>query len=206
MVTILKHPLLQSKMAILRDKNTGTKDFKEVVDEIGMLVTYEITRNLETKTVKIETPLEVTDCEVVASDVLIVPILRAGLGMVDGIRRVIPNAKIGHIGLYRNEKTLIPVEYYFKLPPITENTTCLLVDPMLATGNSCNKGIELLRKAGVKNITYVGLVGCPQGIKAVQDINPDVDIYLVDCDRELNDHGYSLPGLGDCGDRLFGTK
>ena len=206
MTTILKHPLLESKMAKLRSKDTGTKDFKELVDEISMLVTYEITRNLETKPVEIETPLEKMVCNTVSSDVLIVPVLRAGLGMVDGIRRIIPTAKVGHIGLYRNEKTLIPVEYYFKLPPVSENTRVLLVDPMLATGNSANKAISLLRRAGVKHITYVGLVGCPVGVKAVEDMNPDVDIFLVSLDRELNDHGYILPGLGDCGDRLFGTK
>ena len=206
MTTIIKHPLLESKMAKLRAKTTGTKDFKELVDEIGMLVTFEITRNLETEPIEVETPLEVTTCETLKDEVLIVPILRAGLGMVDGIRRIIPNAKVGHIGLYRNEDTLVPVQYYFKLPPVTEHTTCLLVDPMLATGNSANKGIELLKGAGVKKIIYVGLVGCPQGIEAVERANPDVDIYLVSLDRQLNDVGYILPGLGDCGDRLFGTK
>jgi len=206
MTTILHHPLLESKMAKLRSKDTGTKDFKELVDEISMLVTYEITRNLDTKTIEVETPLEKMECQVVSSDVLIVPVLRAGLGMVDGIRRIIPTAKVGHIGLYRNEKTLIPVEYYFKLPPVNESTRVLLVDPMLATGNSANKAISLLRKAGVKHITYVGLVGCPVGVKAVEEQNPDVDIFLVSLDRQLNEHGYILPGLGDCGDRLFGTK
>jgi len=206
MAHILHHPLLESKMAIIRDKNTSTKDFKEIVDEIAMLVTYEITRNLDTKIVDVETPFEVTPCETLATDVLIVPILRAGLGMVDGIRRIIPTAKVGHVGLYRNEKTLEPIEYYFKLPPVTDATTCLLVDPMLATGNSANKAISLLKGAGVKKIIYVGLVGCPQGVEAVERANPDVEIYLVNLDRELNDIGYILPGLGDCGDRLFGTK
>lgn len=206
MVHILNHPLLESKMAILRDKNTSTKDFKELVDEIAMLVTYEITRNLDTKEVKVQTPFEIASCKTLATDVLLVPILRAGLGMVDGIRRIIPNAKVGHIGLYRDEKTLVPVQYYFKLPPVTDSTTCLLLDPMLATGNSCNKAIELLKSRGVNKIIYVGLVGCPQGIDAVQKANPDVEIYLVNVDRCLNDIGYILPGLGDCGDRLFGTK
>jgi len=206
MLHILSHPLLESKMAILRDKNTSTKDFKELVDEIAMLVTYEITRNLETREIQVETPFEVTTCRTLATEVVIVPILRAGLGMVDGIRRIIPNAKVGHIGMYRDEKTLVPIQYYFKLPAVSKTTTVLLVDPMLATGNSCNKGIELLKSKGVEKIIYVGLVGCPQGIKAVQDKNPDVEIYLVNVDRELNDIGYILPGLGDCGDRLFGTK
>ncbi|MCB9498593.1 MAG: uracil phosphoribosyltransferase [Bacillales bacterium] len=206
MLHVLNHPLLESKMAILRDKNTSTKDFKEIVDEIAMLVTYEITRSLETKKIYVDTPFETTECKTLATEVLIVPILRAGLGMVDGIRRIIPNAKVGHIGLYRNEKTLEPVQYYFKLPPVNENTTVLLVDPMLATGNSANKGIELIKSKGVKKIIYVGLVGCPQGVKALQDKNPDVEVYLVDLDRELNEIGYILPGLGDCGDRLFGTK
>ena len=206
MLHVLNHPLLESKMAILRDKNTSTKEFKEIVDEIGMLVTYEITRNLSTKEVEVETPFEKVICQTLATQVVIVPILRAGLGMVDGIRRIIPQAKVGHIGLYRNEKTLVPVEYYFKLPEIDEKTTCILVDPMLATGNSCNKGIELLKSKGVKNIIYVGLVGCPEGVAAVQKANPDVDIYMVKIDRGLNEIGYILPGLGDCGDRLFGTK
>lgn len=206
MLHVLSHPLLDSKMAIIRDKNTSTKDFKEIVDEIGMLVTYEITRNLEVKDKIVETPFETITCKTLATDIVIVPILRAGLGMVDGIRRIIPQAKVGHIGLYRNEETLVPVEYYFKLPEIKDSTTCILVDPMLATGGSCIKGIELLKSKGVKHIIYVGLVGCPEGIKAVQDAYPDVDIYMVKVDRELNDKGYILPGLGDCGDRLFGTK
>ena len=171
-----------------------------------MLVTYEITRNLEVKDKIVETPFETITCKTLATDIVIVPILRAGLGMVDGIRRIIPQAKVGHIGLYRNEETLVPVEYYFKLPEIKDSTTCILVDPMLATGGSCIKGIELLKSKGVKHIIYVGLVGCPEGIKAVQEAYPDVDIYMVKVDRELNDKGYILPGLGDCGDRLFGTK
>ena len=206
MLHVLKHPLLDSKMAILRDKTTNTKDFKEIVDEIGMLVTYEITRDLETKEVIVNTPFEALKCNTLATDIVIVPILRAGLGMVDGIRRIIPQAKVGHIGMYRNEQTLEPVEYYFKLPEINDHTTCILVDPMLATGNSCNKGIELLKSQGVKKIIYVGLVGCPEGVKAVQDKYPDVELYTVAIDRGLNEIGYILPGLGDCGDRLFGTK
>lgn len=206
MLHVFKHPLLDSKMAILRDKNTSTKQFKEMVDEIGMLVTYEITRELKTKVVEVETPFEKMECKTLATEIVIVPILRAGLGMVDGIRKIIPTAKVGHIGMYRNEKTLIPVEYYFKLPPINDDTTCILVDPMLATGNSCIRGIDLLKSKGVKHIIYVGLVGCPEGIKAVLKAHPDVELYLVNVDRELNDIGYILPGLGDCGDRLFGTK
>jgi len=206
MITILKHPLLSTKLAKLRSKDTGTKEFKELVDEISMLITYEFTRNLETKLVEVETPLEKMMCETLATEVLIVPILRAGLGMVDGIRRIIPTAKVGHIGLYRDENTLEPVEYYFKLPEVNDKTTCLLVDPMLATGNSAKKGIELLKSKGVKHIIYIGLVGCPLGVKVLSEAYPDVEIYLASLDRELNEHGYILPGLGDCGDRLFGTK
>lgn len=206
MISILHHPLLDSKMAILRDKNTSTKNFKELVDEIAMLVTYEITRHLKLQEIKVETPLETATCRTLSNEIVICPILRAGLGMVDGIRRVIPNAKVGHIGLYRDEETLVPVEYYFKLPPITDNTIVFLVDPMLATGNSLNKALELLKSKNVKNIIYVGLIGCPEGVKAVERANPDLEGYLVNLDRELSDTGYILPGLGDCGDRLFGTK
>lgn len=206
MLHVLHHPLLESKMSILRDKNTNTTQFKELVDEIGMLVTYEITRDLELKDVEVETPLEKTMCKTVDNDIVIVPILRAGLGMVDGIRRIIPNAKVGHIGLYRNEETLQPVQYYFKLPEVNKKTIVFLVDPMLATGNSCLKGIELLKSKGVKKIIYVGLVACPTGVEAVQEKYPDVELYTVAMDRELNSNGYILPGLGDCGDRLFGTK
>ena len=206
MLHVLHHPLLESKMSILRDKNTNTTQFKELVDEIGMLVTYEITRDLELKDVEVETPLEKTMCKTVDNDIVIVPILRAGLGMVDGIRRIIPNAKVGHIGLYRNEETLQPVQYYFKLPEVNRKTIVFLVDPMLATGNSCLKGIELLKSKGVKKIIYVGLVACPTGVEAVQEKYPDVELYTVAMDRELNSNGYILPGLGDCGDRLFGTK
>lgn len=206
MLHVLKHPLLDSKMAIIRDKSTNTRTFNTIVDEIAMLVTYEITESLKTKEIEVETPFEKVKCRTLDTNIIIVPILRAGLGMVDGIRRIIPFAKVGHIGMYRNENTLEPVEYYFKLPEVNGNTTVLLVDPMLATGNSCNKGIELLKGKGVKKIIYVGLVGCPQGIKAVEEANPDVEIYLVAVDRELSDIGYILPGLGDCGDRLFGTK
>ena len=206
MLHVLHHPLLESKMSILRDKNTNTTQFKELVDEIGMLVTYEITRDLELKDVEVETPLEKTMCKTVDNDIVIVPILRACLGMVDGIRRIIPNAKVGHIGLYRNEETLQPVQYYFKLPEVNKKTIVFLVDPMLATGNSCLKGIELLKSKGVKKIIYVGLVACPTGVEAVQAKYPDVELYTVAMDRELNSNGYILPGLGDCGDRLFGTK
>lgn len=206
MLHVIKHPLLDSKMAIIRNKDTSTKVFNTTVSEIAMLVTYEITRDLKTKEIEVETPFEKVVCNTLDTNVIICPILRAGLGMVDGIRSIMPFAKVGHIGMYRNEKTLEPVEYYFKLPEVTDNTTALLVDPMLATGNSCNKGIELLKNKGVKNIIYVGLVGCPEGIEAVSKKNPDVELYLVAVDRELSDIGYILPGLGDCGDRLFGTK
>lgn len=206
MTHIFNHPLLKSKMALIRDKNTNTKDFRELVNEVAKLITYEITRELSTKKISVETPVGVAECEVVDSEIVIVPILRAGLGMLDGILSIIPNAKVGFIGLYRNEKTLEPVEYYFKVPVIDEKTTVFLLDPMLATGGSAKKGIELLKSKGAKNIKYIGLVGCPEGIRVLEESHPDVDIFLVEEDEKLNNVGYIVPGLGDCGDRLFGTK
>jgi uracil phosphoribosyltransferase len=205
-VVVFDHPLIQHKMCIIRDKNTDTKTFRENVNEIGSLVTYEITRDLETKEVEIETPIAKTTAKVLAKDVVIVPILRAGLGMVDGIQKVIPTAKVGHIGLYRNETTLMPHEYYSKFPKEITNATVLVVDPMLATGGSVIAAIDRVKKAGAKDIRYVGIVGCPEGIKALQEKHPDIDIYMVSIDQKLNEIGYIVPGLGDCGDRLFGTK
>lgn len=205
-VVVFDHPLIQHKMSIIRDKNTDTKTFRENVNEIGSLVTYEITRDLETKEVEIETPIARTTAQVLAKDVVIVPILRAGLGMVDGIQKVIPTAKVGHIGLYRNEVTLMPHEYYSKFPKEITEATVLVVDPMLATGGSVIAAIDRVKKAGAKDIRYVGIVGCPEGIKALQEKHPDVDIYMVSIDQKLNEIGYIVPGLGDCGDRLFGTK
>jgi uracil phosphoribosyltransferase len=205
-VVVFDHPLIQHKMSIIRDKTTDTKTFRENVNEIGSLVTYEITRDLETKEIEIETPIAKTKAQILAKDVVIVPILRAGLGMVDGIQKVIPTAKVGHIGLYRDEETLMPHEYYSKFPKEIVNATVLVVDPMLATGGSVIAAIDRVKLAGAKDIRYVGIVGCPEGVKALQEKHPDVDIYMVSIDSGLNKVGYIVPGLGDCGDRLFGTK
>lgn len=205
-LVIINHPLIEHKLAIIRNKNTDTKTFRENVNEIGSLVTYEITRDLATKSVEVETPITNTTCLTLAKEVVIVPILRAGLGMVDGIHTVIPTAKIGHIGLYRDESTLLPHEYYVKLPESLETATILVVDPMLATGGSAIVAINKIKQRGGKDIRFVGLVGCPEGVKALQDAHPDVDIFLVKQDLHLNEKGYIVPGLGDCGDRLFGTK
>jgi uracil phosphoribosyltransferase len=205
-VVEFNHPLIQHKMSIIRDKNTDTKTFRENVNEIGSLVTYEVTRDLETKEIEIETPIAKTKARVLAKEVVIVPILRAGLGMVDGIQKVIPTAKVGHIGLYRDEETLMPHEYYSKFPKEITDATVLVVDPMLATGGSVIAAIDRVKLAGAKDIRYVGIVGCPEGIKALQEKHPDVDIYMVSIDPGLNKIGYIVPGLGDCGDRLFGTK
>jgi len=205
-VVIINHPLIEHKLAIIRNKNTDAKTFRENVSEISSLVTYEITRDLTTKAVEIETPIAKTICYSLAKEVVIVPILRAGLGMVDGIHSVIPTAKIGHIGLYRDEETLLPKEYYVKLPDTIMSATVLLVDPMLATGGSAVAAINHIKARGAKDIRFVGLVGCPEGIRALSEAHPDVDIFLIKEDERLNEKGYIVPGLGDCGDRLFGTK
>lgn len=205
-VTVFNHPLINHKMAIIRNKNTDTKTFRENVNEIGGLITYEVTRDLQTKAVEVETPLCTTTCQVLANDVVIVPILRAGLGMVDGIHQIIPTAKIGHIGMFRNEETLEPEEYYAKFPKEIVTATVLVVDPMLATGGSACQAITGVKKRGAKDIKFICLVGCPEGVKRLQEEHPDVDIYLAQLDEKLNEVGYIVPGLGDCGDRLFGTK
>ena len=205
-LTILNHPLIDHKMAIIRNKNTDTKTFRHLVNEVGGLVTYEITRGLSTKEVKVITPITETVCKTLSKDVIIVPILRAGLGMVDGIQMLIPTAKVGHIGMYRDEETLEPVEYYAKFPKEIVEGTVLVVDPMLATGGSASAAITAVKQRGAKDITFVGLVGCPEGVKRLNDDHPEVDIYLAAMDERLNDIGYIVPGLGDCGDRLFGTK
>lgn len=205
-VTILNHPLIDHKMSIIRDKNTNTKSFRENVNEIGGLITYEITRNLPLKEVEVETPIEKTVCRQLAKDVIIVPILRAGLGMVEGIQMIVPTAKVGHIGMYRDEKTLEPHEYYAKFPDEIITGTVLVVDPMLATGGSASAAITAVKKRGATDIRFVGLVGCPEGVKRLSDDHPEVDIYLAAMDEKLNEIGYIVPGLGDCGDRLFGTK
>jgi uracil phosphoribosyltransferase len=204
-VVVVNHPLIQHKLSIIRDYRTGTKDFREALNEISGLITYEISRDFETQPSKVTTPIQETTVNILKKDVVIVPILRAGLGMVDGIHNMIPKAKIGHVGLYRDEQSLQPVEYYAKFPPL-ENATVLVVDPMLATGGSASSAVESVKKRGAKDVRYVGLVGCPEGIARLQADHPDVDIYLAALDERLNEVGYIVPGLGDCGDRLFGTK
>lgn len=205
-LVIFNHPLIHHKLALIRDENTGTKDFRETVSEIGMLMAYEVTRDLPTKKVRIKTPVGYADAYTLATNIVIVPILRAGLGMVDAITSLIPTAKVGHVGIYRDEDTLKPNEYYAKFPSNIASSKVLIVDPMLATGGSVSHTISLLKERGVTNISYVGLVGAPEGIKKIQTEHPDVDIYLAALDEKLNENGYIVPGLGDCGDRLYGTK
>ncbi len=205
-LTIFNHPLIDHKMAIIRNKNTDTKTFRHLVNEIGGLITYEVTRGLSTKEVDVVTPITSTVCRTLSKDVIIVPILRAGLGMVDGIQMLIPTAKVGHVGMYRDEKTLEPVEYYAKFPNEIAEGTVIVVDPMLATGGSASAAITTVKEKGATDITYVGIVGCPEGVAKLNKDHPDVDIYLAAMDEKLNDVGYIVPGLGDCGDRLFGTR
>ena len=206
-VQVLNHPLIQHKLAILRNKDTSVKEFRELVNEISGLMCYEATRNLPTVEVDVETPICTAKCRMLAGKKLaIVPILRAGLGMVDAMVDLIPSAKIGHIGLYRDPETHLPVEYYCKLPEDIENRVVFVVDPMLATGGSAVAAIDFLKKHGCKNIVMMNIIGCPEGIKAVNEAHPDVDLYLAACDEKLNDHAYIVPGLGDAGDRIFGTK
>jgi uracil phosphoribosyltransferase len=205
-LTVFSHPLINHKLSIVRDEKTGMKDFRQVVNEIGGLMAYEITRDLPQKQIKVTTPICETTCDVLAKEIVIVPILRAGIGMVDGIHNLIPNAKIGHVGLYRDEETLEPHEYYAKFPKEMPEAQVLLVDPMIATGGSIIMAIEAIKKRGAKDIKVVGLVGAPEGIKKIQEAYPDIDIYLAALDEKLNEVGYIVPGLGDCGDRLFGTK
>ena len=204
---IADHPLIQHKLSIMRDKNTGTNQFRGLVSEIAALMCYEATRNLPTKEVEVETPVATAKVKVLAGKKLaIIPILRAGLGMVDSMVTLIPSAKIGHIGLYRDPETHLPVEYYCKLPEDIEHRQVFVVDPMLATGGSAIAAIEFLKKRGCKHIIMMNIIGCPEGVKAVQDAHPDVDIYMAACDERLNEHDYIIPGLGDAGDRIFGTK
>ena len=203
----LKHPLIQHKLAILRNKDTGVKEFRELVGEIAGLMCYEATRNLPTETVEVETPVAVAQCQMLAGKKLaIIPILRAGLGMVDNMVDMIPSAKIGHIGLYRDPVTHLPVEYYCKLPEDIESRQVYVVDPMLATGGSAIAAIDFLKKHGCKSIIMMNIIGCPEGVKAVTDAHPDVDLYIASIDEKLNEHKYIIPGLGDAGDRIFGTK
>lgn len=205
--TVIEHPLIQHKLTIMREKDTPTSDFKQLLDEISMLMGYEITRNLPTKEVEIETPICKTKQRKISGKKLaIVPILRAGLGMVDGLVRLVPVARVGHIGLYRDPDTHLPVEYYCKMPPELNERQVIIVDPMLATGGSASDAITLVKSKGAKNITLMVLVAAPEGVKKVQEDHPDVDIYAAALDEYLNDHAYIVPGLGDAGDRIFGTK
>ena len=206
-VHIMDHPLIHHKLAVLRNKETPVKEFRELVNEISGLMCYEATRNLPLTEVDVETPIAVAKCKMLAGKKLaIVPILRAGLGMVDALVDLIPSAKIGHIGLYRDPETHEPVEYYCKLPEDIGNRVTFVVDPMLATGGSAVAAIDFLKKHGCRNIIMMNIIGCPEGIKRVQEAHPDVEMYLAACDEKLNDHAYIVPGLGDAGDRIFGTK
>jgi len=206
-LTIFDHPLIQHKVAMIRNKNTSVKDFRDLIQEITSLMVYEITRYLPTVPIKVETPLAITDavaCE--GRSLAIVPIIRAGIGMVEGILQLIPNAKVGHIGLYRDTETLNPIEYYCKLPDDVNEREILILDPMLATGGSAVAGIELIKKHGGQKISFVCIIAAPEGITKVHEEHPDVHIYTATLDSHLNDHGYIVPGLGDAGDRLFGTE
>ena len=206
-VVVLDHPLIQHKLAILRSKNTSVKEFRELISEISGLMCYEATRDLPTKEVEVATPVATAKCRRLAGKKLaIIPILRAGLGMVDAMVDLIPSAKIGHIGLYRDPETHLPVEYYCKLPDDIENRRCFVVDPMLATGGSAVAAIDFLKQHGCQNIIMMNMIAAPEGVKAVQEAHPDVDIYLAALDEKLNEHAYIVPGLGDAGDRIFGTK
>lgn len=206
MLVVMNHPLITHKLAIMRNKETSTKDFSQNLNEIAGLMAYEICRDLPVENVVVETPMGACHTKMLSEDVVLVPVLRAGLGLVNGIRDLIPTAKVGFIGLYRDEETLKPVEYYSKFPEDMENAVTMVLDPMLATGGSAVAAIEMIKKKGAKNIKLVCLVGVPEGVKAVRDAHPDVDIYLAALDDGLNEIGYIVPGLGDAGDRIFGTK
>ena len=206
-VFIMDHPLVHHKLAVMRSKETPVKEFRELVNEIAGLMCYEATRELPLMDVEVETPVATAHCKMLAGKKLaIVPILRAGLGMVDALVDLIPSAKIGHIGLYRDPETHEPVEYYCKLPEDIGNRVTFVVDPMLATGGSAVAAINFLKQHGCKKIIMMNIIGCPEGIKRVKEAHPDVDIYLAACDEKLNEHAYIVPGLGDAGDRIFGTK
>ena len=206
-VYVFDHPLIQHKLTYIRDKNTGTKEFRELVDEVAGLMAFEITRELPLQDVEVETPVGPAKSKVLAGKKLgLIPILRAGLGMVDGILNLIPAAKVGHVGLYRDPETLKPVEYYVKLPKDIEERELIVIDPMLATGGSAVEAIHSIKKRGAKNIKLMCLVAAPEGVEEVHKAHPDVDIYLAALDEKLNEKGYIVPGLGDAGDRLFGTK
>ena len=206
-VTVIDHPLVHHKLSILRNKETPVKEFRELVGEIAGLMCYEATRDLRTEEILVQTPITTAKCKQLAGKKMaIVPILRAGLGMVDNMVALIPSAKIGHIGLYRDPETHKPVEYYCKLPDDIGNRHVFVVDPMLATGGSAIAAINFLKQHGCKTITMMNVIGCPEGVKAVTEAHPDVDLYLAALDEKLNEHDYIVPGLGDAGDRIFGTK
>ena len=206
-IVVMDHPLIQHKIGIIRRKETSSKEFREMIGEIAMLMCYEATRNLKLTDVKIETPVAPTTVKELAGKKLaVVPILRAGLGMVEGILAMIPAAKVGHIGLYRDPETLEPVEYYCKLPADSSERDVFVVDPMLATGGSAEAAIQMLKNKGVRNIRFMCIIAAPEGVKRMQESHPDVDLYIGALDDHLNDHGYIVPGLGDAGDRIFGTK
>lgn len=206
-VFVLDHPLIQHKLTHIRDKNTGTKEFRELVDEVAMLMAFEITRNLPLQDTTVETPVREAKAQVLAGKKIgLIPILRAGLGMVDGMLKLLPAARVGHVGLYRDPETLQPVEYYIKLPSDIAERELIVMDPMLATGGSANDAIHSLKKRGATKIRLMCLVAAPEGVELVKENHPDVDIYLGALDEKLNEHGYIVPGLGDAGDRLFGTK
>ena len=206
-VYVFDHPLIQHKVTLIRKKSTGTKEFRALVDEVAGLMAFEITRDLPLEEIEIDTPVAKAKANVISGKKLgIVPILRAGLGMVDGFLKLVPAAKVGHVGLYRDPETLKPVEYYVKLPTDVTERDFIVIDPMLATGGSAVEAINSLKNRGAKHIKFMCLIAAPEGVKVLQDAHPDVDIYIAALDEKLNDHGYIIPGLGDAGDRLFGTK
>ena len=206
-VVVMDHPLIAHKIGIIRKKETGTREFRDMVSEIGALITYEATKDLKLQDVEIETPIcKTTVKERAGKKLAVIPILRAGLGMVEGVLTMIPSAKVGHIGLYRNEETLEPVEYYCKIPKDCSERDVFVVDPMLATGGSAIAAIQMLKNRGVKNMRFLCVIAAPEGVKKLQEAHPDVDIYIGALDEHLNENGYIVPGLGDAGDRIFGTK
>ena len=206
MLKVLHHPLITHKLTQMRQKDTGTKDFRQNLDEIAGLMAYEITRDVPTRTIEIMTPVALCVTEEMAKEIVLVPILRAGLGMVNGIRNLVPTAKVGHIGLYRDEETLEPHEYFAKFPSNLPDSVVMVLDPMLATGGSASAAIDMIKKRGATVIKLICLVGAPEGVKRIEEDHPDVDIYLAALDEKLNELGYIVPGLGDAGDRIFGTK
>jgi uracil phosphoribosyltransferase len=206
MLTVLDHPLITHKLAVMRSINTGTKDFRQNLDEVAGLMAYEISRDLPLAKIRIETPMQITESYELAKSVVLIPILRAGLGMVNGILNLIPTAKVGHVGMYRNEETLEPQQYYAKFPPNLPDSVVMVLDPMLATGGSASAAITILKEKGAKTIKLVCLVGVPEGVARIEKDHPDVHIVLAALDEKLNEIGYIVPGLGDAGDRIFGTK